>query len=153
MVQQSFLLPIVDAAARLGEEVLSARVAQKAFEARSVHKFVFAVTPVHRDDAVSAATNGESGGGRGLAVLPELGQVVSVTGKSTLTCHRETSPLPYLRRSFLTIGSRAAWGEVSTKKKERPEIGGLNRFSSALPINIYLAFHSKSKYFRPNTGV
>lgn len=118
MVQQSFLLPIVHAAARLGEEVLSARAAQKAFETRSVHKFVFTVTPVNRDDAVLAATNGESGGGRGLAVLPELGQVVSVTGKSTLTCHREASSLPYLRRSFLRIGRRAAWGEVCTKQKK-----------------------------------
>lgn len=112
MVQQSFLHPIVDAAARLGEEVLSARAAQKAFETRPVHKFVFAVTPVNCD--VVSAVHGESGH-RGLAILPELGQVVSVSGKSTLVCHRETSSLSYLRRSFLRIGRRAAWGKVCKK--------------------------------------
>lgn len=117
MVQQSFLLPIVDAASHLGEKVVSARAAQKAFETRSVHKFVFAVTSVHRGDVVPAATHAENGGDRGLAVLPELGQVVSVAGKSSLVCHREASSLPYLRRSFLRIGRRAAWGEVWIRKK------------------------------------
>lgn len=135
MVQQSFLHPIIDAAARLGEEVLCARAAQDAFERRSVHKFVFAVAPINsyaapaRRPGVTSARHSDAGsvncgaasathcesGFRGLAVVPELGQVVSVAGKSTLVCHRETLSLPYLRRSFLRIGRSAAWGEVRIK--------------------------------------
>lgn len=111
MVQTSFLYPIVDAAACLGDDVLAARAAQNAFERRSVHKFAFTVAPLYGGGA-STTTGGGGECGRGLAVLPELGQVVSVAGKSTLVCHRETVLLSYLRRSFLRIGRRAAWGEV-----------------------------------------
>lgn len=107
MVKSQFLLPMVDVAARLGEEVLRARAAQNAFERRSVHKYTFTVAPLH-------GGGGGSGSGRGIAVFPELGQVVSVSGKSTLVGHREALSLQYLRRSFLRIGRRSAWGEVRT---------------------------------------
>lgn len=110
MVKNSVLRPIIDNAARLGEDVLSARAAQSAFERRSVHKYVFAVVPL-RGGGVSP-TGHDGGSGRGVAVFPELGQVVSVSGKSTLVSHRETLSLQYLRRSFLSIGRRSAWGEV-----------------------------------------
>ncbi|CBJ33221.1 calmodulin-like myosin-light chain [Ectocarpus siliculosus] len=111
MVKNSVLRPIIDDAARLGEDVLSARAAQSAFERRSVHKYVFAVVPL-RGGGVPP-TGHDSGSGRGIAVFPEIGQVVSVSGKSTLVSHRETLALQYLRRSFLRIGRRSAWGEIS----------------------------------------
>lgn len=116
MVKNHILYSIVDAAARLGGEVLSSRAAQKAFERRSVHKYVFTVAPLHGGEAwptQHSSDGGRSGGsGRGIAVFPELGQVVSVSGKSTLVAHRENLSLQFLRRSFLRIGRRAAWGKV-----------------------------------------
>lgn len=123
MVRHHFLRPIVDAAARLGEEVLSARAEQIAFERRSVHKFAFTVVPLHggRGSAAQQRSGagigggGGGGAGRGIAVFPRLGQVVSVSGKSTLVSHREALSLQYLRRCFLRIGRRAAWGEVSAR--------------------------------------
>lgn len=123
MVKNSFLYPIVDTAAGLGEDVLSARAAQKAFERRSVHKYAFTVVPLRGggistsnhggDRSGSDARGGRSGGsGRGISVFPELGQVVSVSGNSTLVSHRETLSLQYLRRNFLKIGRQAVWGKV-----------------------------------------
>lgn len=116
MVKHHFLRPIVDAAARLGEEVLSARAEQNAFERRSVHKFVFTVVPLHGGGVSTAQHRSGArvggGSGRGLAIFPRLGQVVSVSGKSTLVSRREALSLQYLRRCFLGIGRRAAWGEV-----------------------------------------
>eukprot|EP00903_Cladosiphon_okamuranus_P006300 g6178.t1 len=116
MVKNHLLHPIVDAAVRMGEEVLSSRAAQKAFERRSVHKYAFTVTPLYCAEAspTHISDGGRNGGnGRGIAVFPELGQVVSVSGKSTLVAHQESLSLQYLRRSFLRIGRRAAWGEIS----------------------------------------
>lgn len=112
MVRNHVLHPIVDAAARLGEEVLSSRAAQKAFERRSVHKYVFTVAPLRCAAPLPTQRSSGGGRGRGVAVFPELGQVVSVSGKSTLVAHRESLSLQYLRRSFLRIGRRAAWGKV-----------------------------------------
>lgn len=116
MIKNHFLQGIIDAAARLGEEVLSSRAAQKSFERRPVHKYAFTVAPLHSAGALrthpgsGAGRSGERG--RGIAVFPELGQVVSVSGKSTLVAHRESLSLQYLRRSFLRIGRHAAWGKV-----------------------------------------
>lgn len=116
MVKNHLLQPIVDAAARLGEDVLSSRAAQKSFERRSVHKYAFTVAPLRCAEASPAHHSsgaGRSGGsGGGIAVFPELGQVVSVSEKSTLVAHRESLSLQYLRRSFLRIGRHAAWGKV-----------------------------------------
>lgn len=121
MVKNHLLQPIIDAAARLGEEVLSSRAAQKAFERRSVHKYAFTVAPLYFPEASPThhiSDGGRNGGnGRGIAVFPELGQVVSVSGKSTLVAHRESLSLQYLRRSFLRIGPRAAWGKVRKGNK------------------------------------
>lgn len=126
MVQNAFLYPIVDAAVELGEDVLSARAAQKAFERRPVHKYAFTVVPLRggastanyvRDDASgNVGGDGSGGSGRGISVFPELGQVVSVSGKSTLISHRETLSLQYLRRSFLRIGREAVYGKVCLLK-------------------------------------
>lgn len=132
MVKNHVLRPVVDAAARLGEEVLSSRAAQKAFELRPVHKYAFTVAPLRSGEAspTQHSSGGDGGGhsggsGRGIAVFPGLGQVVSVSGKSTLVAHREKLSLQYLRRSFLRIGRRAAWGEV---RKEDA------LFSSRVPV-------------------
>lgn len=118
MVKNHVLRPIIDTAARLGEEVLSSRAAQEAFERRSVHKYAFTVAPLHCAEASPTqhgSDGGRSGGSdRGIAVFPEIGQVVSVSGKSTLVAHREILSLQYLRRSFLRIGRRAVWGKVRT---------------------------------------
>lgn len=116
MVKNHILQPIIDAAARLGEEVLSSRAAQKAFERRSVHKYAFTVAPLHCAETLPTHHSSDPrrgyGSGRGIAVFPKLGQVVSVSGKSTLVAHQEGLSLQYLRRSFLRIGRRAAWGKV-----------------------------------------
>ncbi|CAM9744831.1 unnamed protein product [Scytosiphon promiscuus] len=125
MVKNAFLYPIVDTAVGLGENVLSARMSQKAFERRSVHKYTFTVMPLRggethtanhgRDGAGSTVCGGRSSGsGRGICVFPELGQVVSVSGKSTLVSQREALSLQYLRRSFLRIGREAVQGEITT---------------------------------------
>lgn len=115
MVRNSVLGPIVETAANLGEQVLRARAAQSAFERRSVPKYAFTVVPASIGG--SRSTNAIDDNGhtcRGIAVLPELGEVVSVTGKSTLVCHQETLSLAYLRRSFLAVGRSAIHGKVCT---------------------------------------
>lgn len=117
MVRTSFIYPIVVAATQLGEGVLSARAAQKAFECRPVHKYTFVVTPLDGGDeggALTKCTGSEDGdsGGRRVVSLPEFGHVLSVQGKSTLVRNRQALSLSYLRRVFLGIGRRAAWGEV-----------------------------------------
>ena len=121
MVKNHVLQPIIDAAARLGEGVLSSRAAQKAFERRSVHKYAFTVAPLHGAEAsptYHSCDPGRGGGrGRRMVVFPELGQVVSVCGNSTLVAHRESLSLQYLRRSFLRIGHHAAWGKVRSGRR------------------------------------
>lgn len=114
MIRTSFLYPMVDAAAHLGEDVLSARAAQSAFERRFVNKYAFVIAPVQSRMATSPGDDGGGDSSRGLSCLPSLGQVVSVRDKSTLVCHRETLSLSYLRRSFLSIGW-SAWGKVREK--------------------------------------
>lgn len=116
MIRTSFLHPMIDAAARLGEDIVCARLAQKAFERRSVHKYAFTVAPVsgRRARATGGSDGGNGAGGKGLvAVLPDLGQIVSVgEGGSALVCHREGLSLSYLRRSFLRIGRAAILEKV-----------------------------------------
>lgn len=112
MVRTSFLDPIVEAAARLGEDVVCARAAQLAFERRLVHKYIFTVAPASGGEASTAIGGGGGDSRRGLAVLPQLGQVISVAGKANLVCHQESLPLRYLRKSFLSIGRGSAWGKV-----------------------------------------
>lgn len=111
MIRNSFLNPIIDAAARRGEGVLSARAAQEAFERRPVRKDVFTVTPVDCGEGKTTDDGERDGSIRGVSCFPHLGQVISVRDKSTLVCHRETLSLSFLRRSFLGIG-RSAWGKV-----------------------------------------
>lgn len=111
MIRNSFLNPIIDAAACRGEGVLSARAAQEAFERRPIYKHVFTVTPVHDGGGTMSDEGGGNGSIRGVSCFPHLGQVISVKDKSMLVCHRETLSLSYLRRSFLGIG-RSAWGKV-----------------------------------------
>lgn len=104
MIRLSLLYPVVDEAARLGEDVVRARAAQRSFERRPVEKSAFAVVPI-------GDLGGGGRGGRGLSLLPGLGQALSVRGHATLVRHQETLSLSYLRRSFLRIG-RGAWGRV-----------------------------------------
>lgn len=113
MVWNSVLGPIIDTAANLGEQVLCARAAQSAFERRSVSKYAFTVAPVSIGGSRSTDRIDDKGRTcRGIAVLPDLGKVVSVIGKSTLVCHQETLSLVYLRRSFLAVGRSAIHGKV-----------------------------------------
>ena len=113
MVLDSLLGPIIETAVRLGERVLSARAAQSTFERRAVPKYAFTVAPACVGRSRAILEGGDDGyTNRGIAVLPELGKVVSVAGKSTLVCHQETLSLIYLRRSFLAIGRSASRGKV-----------------------------------------
>lgn len=95
--------------------MLSARAAQNSFERRPVDKYAFTIAKLNGGGPSIASREGGADGSRGLAISPELGQVISVGEKSNIICHRETLSLSYLRRNFLKIGRRGAWEEVCIK--------------------------------------